>query len=410
MARLGRGIAAVFAGLVLAVGWHHLQHPDGNADPLPAWATCAAPAAHVIPGAKAAAAPVQISLVLVADLEQPTAAAPAGDGGSLVTLREHGVVRVDRAGEVTQVLDLTGDLSLGTERGVLGLAIQPDGRAAFVTYTASNGAFTLVRVALPVDGVDPPHETILTYPDAHRFHNGGHLAFGPDGMLYVGLGDGGDEYTGDPNDDGQSLISLFGKILRIDVTSKPGDYLVPDDNPYVARTGARAEIWASGLRNPWRFAFDADTGDLWVADVGQFCWEEINRIPADRAGANFGWNRFEGGYEFTPRAGAPAEVVWPLYQYRHVYEASGEETGACAVVGGSVYRGAALPALDGWFVYSDFCAGTIWALDATSGDAVSIADLADAPAPVQSFATDEDGELLVLTTTQLLRITPAGSP
>jgi glucose/arabinose dehydrogenase len=348
----------------------------------------------------------------LAALELPTAVAPLGGGELLVTQKAKGVVRVALDGSVTDVVDLSNDLSVESERGVLGVAIQPDREAAFVAYTAADGAFTVERLVLPITGEVTTREEVLSYPDAHRYHNGGQLAFGPDGMLYIGMGDGGDEtILGDPNDDAQSLGTLFGKILRIDVTSEPGQYEVPPDNPFAGQAGRRGEIWAYGLRNPWRFAFDGDTGDLWVSDVGHVCWEEVDRLPAaSPSGANLGWSRYEAGYELRPGHDPPEDVLWPLYQYRHVPGPKGAEVEGdhplCGIIGGGVYRGAAIPDLQGWYVYSDYCARTVFALDASTGSEVKVAELTETTDPVISLGSDQDGEVLILTTGGLSRMVP----
>jgi glucose/arabinose dehydrogenase len=228
---------------------------------------------------------------------------------------------------------------------------------------------------------------VLVVDQPFANHNGGDLAFGPDGFLYIGLGDGGG--AGDPFGNGQSLQTLLGKMLRIDPRRSGGaPYTVPPSNPFVGDPGARPEIWAYGLRNPWRFSFDRATGDLWIADVGQSNLEEIDRQPASsRGGENYGWSAFEGS---VPLGGSPAgEVVSPVFEYDHT-------GGVCAVAGGYVYRGSAIPALDGAYLFADVCVGQVTWLRLTEGG-VEHATIGTPLSGPASFGEDADGELYVLT-------------
>jgi glucose/arabinose dehydrogenase len=240
-------------------------------------------------------------------------------------------------------------------------------------------------------------ESILQLEQPQPNHNGGELTFGPDGYLYLGLGDGGGAGdAGDghaPGGNGQSLGTWLGKILRIDPTREPA-YAVPPDNPFVATAGARPEIWSYGLRNPWRFSFDKQTGDLWIGDVGQNEYEEIDRVVATAGrdagkGVNFGWNRLEGDHRY--RGSPPADADPPVYEISH-------DTGACAVVGGYVYRGTKIPGLVGDYLFSDNCDGTIrllvpdgarWAMRDSGLDAQGVA----------SFGQANDGTLYVVSLT-----------
>jgi glucose/arabinose dehydrogenase len=265
-----------------------------------------------------------------------------------------------------------------------------------VDYTDRDGNTVIAemrRASGSAVRADPASErVILRIDQPYPNHNGGMIDFGPDGFLYVGMGDGG--AGGDPENRARDLSTLLGKILRIDVDGRdPGlEYAVPGDNPYVGRAGARPEIWASGVRNPWRFSFDPRTGDLWVGDVGQSAWEEVDRLTAATGGgrgADLGWRLMEGRACYDPPSGCPTDgLTMPLAVYGHDL--------GCAVTGGHVYRGAAQPALDGVYLFSDSCSGRIWALDAAGPDAQEPVVLAETGRPIVSFGRGDDGELYVV--------------
>ena len=280
---------------------------------------------------------------------------------------------VEQPGRVVAVTDLSSDVVLDIsdltnakgEQGLLGLAFHPTADLAYVDYTSTSGNTVVAEFAVdPTTGVFDPasRREVLTVEQPYSNHNGGQLAFGPDQLLYIGLGDGGS--GGDPQRNALDLGSRLGKILRIDpVASGDQPFTVPADNPFVDTPGADPTIWAYGLRNPWRFSFDAPTGDLWIADVGQGDWEEVNRARAtpDRLdagrGANFGWSAIEGFEPFNddqPSDGA----LDPLFVYDH-------NDGRCSVSGGAVARSESVPDLAGWYVFGDYCTGQIWALDPT---------------------------------------------
>jgi len=284
------------------------------------------------------------------------------------------------------VLDVSGQVKAGGEQGLLGIAFSPDGRYLYLDFTDSGGDTHIAEFAMRGDRPDPGSQrNVLTVDQPFANHNGGQLAFGPDGHLYVALGDGGS--AGDPNGNGQSLGTLLGKILRIDPRpSGAQPYGIPRDNPFVDRTGARAEIWDYGLRNPWRFSFDPTTRDLWIADVGQGDWEEVDHEPAGRGGRNYGWNRLEGTHRFN--GDPPAGAVAPVLEYNH-------DGGACTVIGGSVYRGSAIPDLRGAYLYGDYCLG--WVKAVSAGDRAGASrDLGINVPSLTSFGVDQRGELFVL--------------
>jgi glucose/arabinose dehydrogenase len=286
-------------------------------------------------------------------------------------------------------LDIDERIDSGGERGLLGLAFHPDfasnGRV-FVNYTDLSGNTVVSEFAGDAGSADPDSERILLgiqqpFPN----HNGGDIAFGPDGYLHIAMGDGGS--GGDPLGNGQSLRTLLGKMLRIDVDgSEP--YGVPADNPFVGRDQAMPEIWAYGLRNPWRFSFDRATGDLWIGDVGQYIIEEIDVIGLRRStGANFGWRRLEGSRQFS--GSPPPNAVAPIHEYAH-------GNGRCAVIGGHVYRGTQIRGLQGAYVYSDVCDGRIRALARARGKPVRHRDLGLRIPGLVSFAENRAGELYAL--------------
>jgi len=301
------------------------------------------PSDPAVPAPDPAAA--RVRLVRVAVLDQPLAMATRARDDALYVAQKSGQVVALRDGrQVRRVLDLSGEVSEGSEQGLLGLAFSPDGGFLYVNYTDLNGDTRIHEFAMTDEGVDPgSRREVLTVDQPYSNHNGGHLAFGPDGYLYVGLGDGGS--AGDPEDNAQDLGTLLGKMLRIDPRARDGrGYRIPSDNPFAGRDGAQREIWVLGLRNPWRYSFDAETGDLWIGDVGQDAREEIDVQAALSAGGeNYGWDAFEGSFPFEPPF--PPDTVGPVYDY-------GRARGG-TVIGGHVYRGSAIPALRGAYLFGD---------------------------------------------------------
>ena len=329
---------------------------------------------------------------VVTGLRGPVVIANANDD-RLFVVEQAGRIRVvvDGALVAEPFLDIADRVASGGERGLLGLAFPVDhatkGRF-YVYYTDRQGDTVVSRFVTGPDPnrADPGSETILlTQDQPYSNHNGGQLAFGPDGYLYIGLGDGGG--GGDPDGNGQDLGTFLGKLLRIDVS---GDtYTVPSDNPFVDQGGARPEIWAYGLRNPWRFGFDRTTGDLYIADVGQNALEEVNFQPAASAGGeNYGWNVMEGDRCYQPRDGCDQTgVVLPVLSYPH-----GGDWGS-SISGGYVYRGSAAPALAGRYVFADYVSGRIWT--AAAADGWNVEPLLESGFNISTFGEDAAGELYV---------------
>ncbi len=333
---------------------------------------------------------------------------PPGDP-RLFIVQKGGAIRVVKDGALLPApfLALTGRVSTGSEQGLLGLAFPPDYATSgrfHVHYTdpAGDTRVSGFLVSPDPDVADPASETlVLALDQPFANHNGGHLAFGPDGYLYVALGDGGS--SGDPQDRGQALDDLFGSLLRIDPAGG-SPYAVPADNPFAASAGARPEIWSYGLRNPWRFSFDRLTGDLWIGDVGQNRWEEVNHAPAAEGagrGLNFGWRRMEGRHCFETGSCDQSGLTLPVLEYDH---GSG-----CSVTGGYVYRGAEIPELQGHYFYADFCRGFVRSLRL---EADTVAEEADWPGlrpggGIPSFGEDAAGELYLLVSDgRVLKIVP----
>jgi glucose/arabinose dehydrogenase len=365
---------------------------SGSAEPSPAPTSTPASTSSALP--TPAADPAQIGLELVArGLAMPVGMV-AGDAGRLYVIEQGGrIVAAEPDGTLRQVADLSDRTEAAGERGLLGLSLHPGwpeiGRA-FVHYTDLDGNTVLSELAATTGAsptLDPGSERILlrvTQPAAN--HNGGQLAFGPDGHLYLGLGDGGG--GGDPFGHGQNPGTLLGAILRIDV-DRGDPYAIPPDNPFVTGGGA-PEVYVYGLRNPWRFSFDTATGALWIGDVGQNAWEEVDRLDAGEvAGANLGWNVTEGAHCFTDPGCDPGAFVLPVGEY--------PTDDGCAVTGGYVYRGTAIPGLVGWYAFGDYCSGQVYAV---RSDAPPSADAAGAVRPllatglrITSFGQGADGEL-----------------
>jgi len=340
---------------------------------------------------------------VVSGLDAPVYVTSANDGtGRLFVVEQTGKIRVIRNGVLlaTPFLDISSQISTGGERGLLGLAFHPkfktDGRF-YVDFTNANGNTTIRQYRVSPDpdrAMSSSARNIITIAQPYANHNGGMITFGPDGYLYIGMGDGGG--AGDPGNRAQSLQTLLGKILRINVNGSAGTrhYLIPTSNPYVGRTGLDA-IWSRGLRNPWRFSFDRLTGDLWIGDVGQARYEEIDRAKVSSAstsrgrGANFGWRQMEGSHCYDPATGCSRTgKVLPAVEYTHA--------DGCAVTGGYVYRGSANPSLYGKYIFGDFCSGKIWTFPSGARWPVGRTLLMDTGLSISSFGQDQAGELYVV--------------
>jgi glucose/arabinose dehydrogenase len=411
MRRRRAALASALTAAILAVAPAGCapRGPAGQSAPPPvATSTPATPSAPstAATGAAVPATPTAWPAVALVErwsgLRQPLdlKAVPGGDW--LAIVEQGGTVRVVRNGRLSAepFLDIGDRVRSGGERGLLGIAFPPSyptsGRF-YVYYTAANGDVTISRFIAETratSAVDARTEQkVLTIP--HREfanHNGGGMQFGPDGYLYLGVGDGGS--GGDPHGNGQNRGVLLAKLLRVDVEGTggavPRTYEIPRDNPYAGMHGGpRPEIWAYGLRNPWRFSFDRITRDLYIADVGQDAWEEVDYAPAgDKGGHDYGWNLWEGDHAYPPgtdRARTPA-FTFPVTEYPHP---TGE-----SITGGYVYRGSRYPALGGTYYYGDFVKGVLWGLRQENGEWVS-RQLLQTGLGISSFGEDANGELYV---------------
>ncbi|MFD3483259.1 PQQ-dependent sugar dehydrogenase [Streptomyces sp. NPDC058665] len=338
------------------------------------------------PAASRKAAGVELTQVATA---QNPIAGTAGPGGQVWIAERAGTVRVLGAqGLGRPVLDISAETTTDGERGLLGIAFDKGQKHFYISYTDLEGTSTVDEFTMRYGKIQPnTRRTVITQTQPYENHNGGDIKFGPDGYLYIALGDGG--AGGDPHGNGQKLDTLLGKMLRIDPNgAKP--YAIPADNPFVGDPNARDEIWAYGLRNPWRFSFDAGTGDMLIGDVGQSDWEEIDWASAKSdGGENYGWASMEGTHPF--RGGTePANHVPPVYEYDRLGL-------GCSVTGGFVYRGSAIPELRGQYLYSDYCDGTVRTLKLKNGKVTGQGDLGVNPGEVISFVQGGDRELYVLT-------------
>jgi glucose/arabinose dehydrogenase len=333
---------------------------------------------------------------IITELKSPVYVTHAGDGsGRLFIVEQDGYIQIAQNGAVQEkpFLDVRSLVTReGLEQGLLGLAFHPnyaENGQFFIYYTAVDGKNTVAEYRVSAGNPDRAEtgsaQILLAIDDPYGNHNAGQLAFGPDGYLYVGTGDGGS--AGDPHGNGQNGHALLGKMLRLDVDNGT-PYRIPPDNPFVGNNDFMPEIWAYGLRNPWRFSFDRETGDLYIGDVGQGNWEEIDFHPAtSRGGDNYGWNILEGTH---PYSGVLVSVglIQPIAEYSH-------EDG-CSVTGGYVYRGEMLPGLRGWYLFGDWCSGIIWTTRPDDAGNWHTAWLMNTGKMISSFGEDEAGELYVV--------------
>ncbi|MBW6467653.1 MAG: PQQ-dependent sugar dehydrogenase [Coriobacteriia bacterium] len=401
------GVRRVLTGMAVVVASALVAGCAGGADPvvvdrepqpLPSEATTTPESAPDLAGLK-------IEFEPVADgFSQPLLVVDANDGsGRLFVAEKGGLLKVVSDGKIAPepYLDLSDSVSTESERGLLGVAFPRDfaehGRF-YVSYTDPGGASVISRFREDGPIVDRESESVLlrvTQPYAN--HNGGHIVFGPDGYLYTSLGDGGS--GGDPMGNGQDLFTPLGAMLRLDVGEAPGrstetdgnGYTIPADNPFADGEEGLPEIWSYGLRNPWRFSFDRETGDLWIGDVGQNAVEEINFQPASsRGGENWGWNLFEGTSAY-PEGRTVTEdqndFAWPIVEYRHPIGRS--------VTGGYVYRGSEFPQMVGVYLYGDYVTGRVWGL-VRSASGTENRELAETGMQVVSFGEDSEGELYLV--------------
>ena len=373
-----------------------------------------APPGSPRPSGSPAAASAAFDLAVVADgLDGPLDLAWApGRPDDLFVVEQVGRIRIIRDGAVVgqPFLDIAGLVTAGGEQGLLGLAFHPDpeDHRLFVYYTALDGSEVLASYQTTDDDpdrVDPGSQRILLQmADPASNHNGGSLTFGPDGYLYIGTGDGGG--GGDPLGSGRSLDTLLAKVLRLDVdvaNDATEPYAIPSDNPFVDTAGARPEIFLTGLRNPWRIRFDSATGDLWIGDVGQNAWEEIDVARAGDSGLDFGWNTMEATHCYEPSTGCDRSgLTLPVAEYAHDQ--------GCSVTGGTVYRGAAIPDLVGQYVFADYCSGRMWIVPATGDEFREQVLALESERSISAIAAGPDEELYVtdLRDGVVLQVVPLG--
>lgn len=333
----------------------------------------------------------RIELALPASFNEPLLVKPYPHddfpGEPLAVVEKRGrIFLASEGGKKELFMDISGEVcTKGYEEGLLGLAFAPDYAKSgvfYIYYSLCNPRESVIERVKKVGGEKGfEREKILRFAQPYSNHNGGNLEFGPDGMLYVGTGDGGS--AGDPNGNAQNLDSLLGKMLRIDVSGEKG-YKIPPDNPFIER--GRPEIFAYGLRNPWRFTFDQKTGLLWAGDVGQDKYEEVSVV---KRGDNLGWNTMEGFHCFKPESGCVKKgLAAPRFEYDHK---SGQ-----SITGGYVYYGAALAQLRGHYIFGDFVNGSIWAISASGASPQVEELLINSDLNISSFGLDHGGEILVV--------------
>ena len=345
---------------------------------------------------------------LASGLDQPLGIVHAGDSRLFIVQQRGRIVIWDGTRILdTPFLDLTSQVSCCGERGLLGLAFHPryaQNGQFFVYFTRGDGDVVIARAQVSATNRDVANPSSLTQlllieHSQQSNHNGGQLAFGPDGYLYAGVGDGGG--AGDPSNNAQTLTVLLGKLLRLDVDAPV--YAIPPTNPFAGVSDARSEVWAYGLRNPWRFSFDRQTGDLWIADVGQNRYEEIDlQAASSRGGDNYGWRRLEGRHCFNPATNC-GEATPPIIEYSH-------DDGSCSITGGYRYRGV-YPRMRGIYFYGDYCTGVIWGATQSTDGSWSGTKMLTTSSRITSFGEDLNGELYMVDGGgSLYQITDPGPP
>lgn len=343
--------------------------------------------------------PVTIELETVyTGLSGPVGMAHCGDHRLFILEKNVGEIEmIDTLGNyIGTFLSIQGMITTGSEQGLLGLAFHPnyaENGYFYINYTNTSGNTVIARyqVSSNPNVANAASATILkTITQPYGNHNGGHLAFGPDGYLYIGMGDGGS--GGDPGNRAQNLNELLGKMLRIDVDNG-NPYSIPASNPYVGQANTQPEIWSYGLRNPWKFSFDRQTGDLWIADVGQNAWEEINFRPASSTGGeNYGWRCYEGNVAYnTSGCATQSTMIAPAAVYSH-----SAPTSFCSITGGMVYRGSKYPAMQGIYFFTDYCAGVLYGLTGNATSGYTTTNYGSAGAACVAIQEDAAGELYII--------------
>jgi glucose/arabinose dehydrogenase len=376
-------------------------NPTATQEPTPTLIPTEEPTSIPSPTPISPVSSIGLQVVIPDGLKKPTFLTHAFDD-RLFVLEQVGRIRIIENNQLLEqpFLDITERVgSTSSEQGLLGLAFHPNYATAgapgegqfFVNYTDKSGHTHISRFSVMAGdpySADPQSEVEYLFQEQpYPNHNGGSLAFGPDGYLYAGLGDGGS--ANDPLNAGQTLTTWLGKILRLNVDEAEDEYTIPPDNPFAGSTNALPEIWAYGLRNPWRFSFDRATGDFFIADVGQNQWEEVNFQPAGSPGGeNYGWRIMEGTHCFQQDTCDQTGLVLPIFDYAHA-------VGGCSVTGGYVYRGALYPELAGNYFVADYCTGIIWRLFA-EGERWLADVVLDSDHVISSFGEDVDGEIYVL--------------
>lgn len=346
---------------------------------------------------------LKLSPFITAGLTNPVFLTQPLDDGRIFVVEQGGRIRVIQDGvlKATPFLDISGRVLFNGEEGLLSVAFNPQYATNHFFYvyftTQTTGDIRIERfTATNADVADPATSKLILTVDHSQQpnHNGGLLTFGPDGMLYAGLGDGGG--SGDLLMNGQNFNALLGSLLRLNVNVDPAPYLIPPDNPFVNQANHRGEIWAKGLRNPWRYAFDPPTGLLYIADVGQDLHEEVDVQPAAAGGLNYGWNVMEGFSCYAASSCNQAGLKLPVIDYPH--------TEGCSITGGYVYRGSEIPGILGHYFYSDYCSGFLRSFRYSNGTAVDKTDWGLTMSAVTSFGVDAAGELYVISGNSILKI------